>query len=123
MATSAAFFVVAAEPLAGIFTDRSAVVAAAIPLVQIAAMFQLSDGAQAVAAGALRGAGDTRAAFVANVLGHYGAGLPVALVLAFSFDQGAPGLWWGLSAGLTGTAAALIARFVWLTARPVARVQ
>ena len=67
--------------------------------------------------------GDTRAAFVANVIGHYLVGLPVALTLAFAFDQGAPGLWWGLSAGLTGTATALIARFVWLTARPIARAQ
>lgn len=123
MSTSAALFVVAAGPLAGLFTDRHRVVAAAIPLVQIAAVFQLSDGAQAVAAGALRGAGDTRAAFVANLFGHYAVGLPVALVLAFSLDMGAPGLWWGLSAGLTGTAAALVARFVWLTARPIARAQ
>jgi MATE family multidrug resistance protein len=123
MSASAALFVVAAAPLAGVFTDRHAVIAAAIPLVQIAAVFQLSDGAQAVAAGALRGAGDTRAAFVANLFGHYLFGLPVALVLAFAFDQGAPGLWWGLSAGLTGTAAALIARFLWLTARPIARAQ
>jgi MATE family multidrug resistance protein len=123
MATSAVLFVVAARPLAGLFTDRGIVIAAAIPLVQIAAVFQLSDGAQAVASGALRGAGDTRAAFVANVLGHYAVGMPVALVLAFELDRGAPGLWWGLVAGLTGTAAALIARFVWLTARPVARAQ
>lgn len=123
MSTSAALFVIAAAPLAGLFTDRHLVVAAAIPLVQIAAVFQLSDGAQAVAAGALRGAGDTRAAFVANLFGHYAVGLPVALVLAFQLDMGAAGLWWGLSAGLTGTAAALIARFVWLTARPIARAE
>jgi multidrug resistance protein, MATE family len=123
MSTSAALFVIAAAPLAGLFTKSHIVVAAAIPLVQIAAVFQLSDGAQAVAAGALRGAGDTRAAFVANLFGHYAVGLPVALVLAFQLDMGAPGLWWGLSAGLTGTAAALIARFVWLTARPIARAE
>ncbi|MBE7450464.1 MAG: MATE family efflux transporter [Kofleriaceae bacterium] len=123
MSTSAAIFVVAAAPLAGLFTDEAVVIAAAIPLVQIAAFFQLSDGAQAVAAGALRGAGDTRAAFVANLLGHYLVGLPVALGLGFAAGLGAPGLWWGLVAGLTGTAIALIARFVWLTARPVARAQ
>jgi len=121
MCTSAVFLVTAAGPLASLFTDRHAVIAAAIPLVQIAAAFQLSDGAQAVAAGALRGAGDTRAAFVANVLGHYAVGIPVALVLTFTLGLGAPGLWWGLTAGLTGTAVVLIARFVWLTARPIAR--
>jgi len=123
MVTSALVFVLAAGPLAAIFTDRHAVVAAAIPLVQIAAVFQLSDGAQAVAAGALRGAGDTRAAFVANLIGHYAVGIPVALGLGFVVGMGAPGLWWGLSAGLTGTAVVLIARFVWLTARPIARAE
>jgi MATE family multidrug resistance protein len=123
MSTSAALFVLAAAPMAGIFTDRRDVIAAAIPLIQIAAVFQLSDGAQAVVAGALRGAGDTRAAFVANLLGHYLIGLPIALGLAFGADLGAPGLWWGLTAGLTGTAFALVARFLWLTARPIARVQ
>ncbi len=123
MSTSAALFVVAAAPMAGVFTDRHDVIAAAIPLIQIAAVFQLSDGAQAVLAGALRGAGDTRAAFVANLLGHYLIGLPIALGLAFGADLGAVGLWWGLTAGLTGTAFALAARFLWLTARPIARVQ
>lgn len=123
MSTSATVFVLAAAPLASLFTDADAVILAAIPLVQIAAVFQLSDGAQAVAAGALRGAGDTRAAFVANVFGHYLLGLPVALVLTFALDLGARGLWWGLSVGLTGTAIALIARFLWLTARPIARAQ
>lgn len=123
MSTSALGFVVAAAPLAAVFTDRHAVIAAAVPLVQIAAVFQLSDGAQAIGAGALRGAGDTRAAFVANLIGHYAVGFPVALGLGFAAGLGAPGLWWGLSAGLTGTAIALIARFVWLTARPIARAR
>ena len=76
---------------------------------------------QAVAAGALRGAGDTRAAFVANLIGHYAVGLPTALVMAFVLDRGAPGLWWGLTAGLTGTAIALIVRLTWLVNRPIAR--
>ena len=71
--------------------------------------------------GALRGAGDTRAAFVANVIGHYAVGLPIALVAGFALDRGAPGLWWGLTAGLTGTAIVLVARLAWLTARPIAR--
>lgn len=121
MSSSAALFVLAPGPLAALFGARVEVAASAVTLVQIAAVFQLSDGAQAIAAGALRGAGDTRAAFVANLIGHYAIGLPVALVAAFTFDRGAPGLWWGLTAGLTGTAVALLARLAWLTRRPVAR--
>jgi MATE family multidrug resistance protein len=121
MSISAACFVVLASPLARLFTDDAAVVAAAIPLIQIAAIFQLSDGAQAIGAGALRGAGDTRATFVANLVGHYAVGLGISLVCAFALGMGAPGLWWGLSAGLTGTAIVLIARFFALTSRPIAR--
>jgi MATE family multidrug resistance protein len=86
-------------------------------------VFQLSDGAQAIGAGALRGAGDTRASFVANVIGHYAVGMPIAIVLGFVIGMGAPGLWWGLTAGLTGTAVALVGRFLWLTARPIKRVE
>ncbi len=121
MATSATLFVLAPGPLARLFGDRGEVTATAIVLLQIAAVFQLSDGAQAVAAGALRGAGDTRAAFVANLLGHYAIGFPIAMIAAFVLDRGAPGLWWGLTAGLTGTAVALCVRLWWLTARPIAR--
>ncbi len=119
MSCSAVVFLVATRPLAQLFTDDPAVIAAAVPLLRIAALFQISDGIQAVAAGALRGAGDTASTFVANLVGHYAIGLVVAVTLAFGFDLGAPGLWWGLSAGLTATAAALVARFWWLSARPI----
>src|SRR3954447_20605449 len=51
MAGSAACLVIAPGPLAGLFTDSAPVIARAIPLLQIAALFQLSDGAQAIAAG------------------------------------------------------------------------
>jgi MATE family multidrug resistance protein len=122
MATSATAFVLASTALAAAFTDRADVIATAATLIQIAAVFQLSDGAQAIASGALRGAGDTKASFVANLAGHYGVGLPIALVLGFAFDRGAPGLWWGLTAGLTGTAIALVGRLWWLTGRPIAPV-
>ncbi|HVV84655.1 MAG TPA: MATE family efflux transporter, partial [Kofleriaceae bacterium] len=123
MSTSAAVFVIAPGLLARIFGGPAPVRGAAVTLVRIAAVFQLSDGAQAIASGALRGAGDTRAAFFANLGGHYLVGVPVAIGLGFGLHLGAPGLWWGLSAGLTGTAAALVGRFLWLTARPIARVE
>jgi MATE family multidrug resistance protein len=118
MSVFAATFLIAPGALAGLFSDRAQVIAATIPLLQIAALFQLSDGAQAIAAGALRGIGDTRATFVGNVLGHYGVGLAISLSLAFGAGMGAPGLWWGLSAGLTATAAYLLQRFLAGT-RPV----
>jgi MATE family multidrug resistance protein len=115
MSCAAAVFVLAPGTLARAFTDQPTIIEATIPLLQIAAIFQLSDGTQAIAAGALRGIGDTRAIFIVNVIGHYGIGLTISLALGFSAGLGAPGLWWGLSAGLTVTAIYLVARFRALT--------
>jgi MATE family multidrug resistance protein len=122
MAFSATAFLAAPRGLAWLLTNDATVIAATVPLVRIAAFFQLSDGLQVTGAGALRGAGDTRAAFWANLAGHYGVGLPVALLLGFGLRWGAVGLWWGLSAGLTATAVALVARFLVLSRKPIARV-
>jgi multidrug resistance protein, MATE family len=117
MAVCALLFVVVPRPLIGLFTTDARVIEATVPLMRIAAIFQLSDGAQAIAAGALRGIGDNRSTLIANVLGHYGVGLGVALTLAFGFDLGVAGLWWGLSAGLTVTAMVLCRRFFVRVAR------
>ena len=121
MVATAALFLVAPRQLAALITDRPSVLDAAVPLILVAAVFQVSDGVQAVASGALRGAGDTRWPLVSNLLGHYLIGLPVGLYLAFPAGLGASGLWWGLSLGLTVVAAVLTTRFVVLTRRPVAR--
>jgi MATE family multidrug resistance protein len=122
MSFSAVTFVAIPALLAAVFTDDPQAVAAAIPLLQIAAVFQLSDGTQVVAAGALRGAGDTRVPLYANLLGHYAVGFPLILALGFGLDLGAPGVWWGLSAGLTAVALTLALRFVRLSSRPIRRV-
>lgn len=112
MACFAATFLLVPHVVASAFTDSPPVLAATVPLLQIAALFQLSDGTQAVGAGALRGLGDTRATFAGNLAGHYLVGLPISLGLCFGAGLGAPGLWWGLSAGLTATAVYLVVRFI-----------
>jgi MATE family multidrug resistance protein len=112
MACFAATFLLVPHLVAHAFSDSPRVLDATVPLLQIAALFQLSDGTQAIAAGALRGLGDTRATFVGNLFGHYAIGLPIMLGLGFGAGMGAPGLWWGLSAGLTATAGYLVVRFV-----------
>jgi MATE family multidrug resistance protein len=111
MATCAGVFVTFARPLARIFTPDPAILDIAEPLIRIAAAFQLADGIQGVSGGALRGAADTRFASWANVVCHWGVGLPLALLLGFELHQGARGLWWGLSAGLIVVAMVLSARF------------
>jgi MATE family multidrug resistance protein len=103
---------VAPRALAGVMSSDPRVISVVVSLVTVAAVFQVSDGLQAVGAGALRGAGETGYTFRANVLGHWLIGLPVAVVLGFGFGLGVVGLWWGLSAGLTGVAVALVLRFL-----------
>jgi MATE family, multidrug efflux pump len=120
MALPAIAFFVAPGPLARAMTDDPAVIASAIPVLRVAAVFQISDGIQGVGAGVLRGAGDTRYTFAVNMLGHWALGLPLALALGVFGPLGVTGLWWGLAAGLSAVAAALLVRFVRLSARPIA---
>jgi MATE family multidrug resistance protein len=122
MGISAIVFGTMPRLLARAFTDKEEVVAAAAALIQIAAFFQLADGAQVVSAGALRGAADTRFPLVANVLVHWGVGLPLAWFCGFTLGWGARGLWVGLTAGLFLIAISLVARYRVVSARPLARL-
>jgi len=122
MSLTAMVFLGFARPLAKILTDRDGVLLAAIPLIHIAAAFQIFDGVQSVAAGVLRGLGETRSVTAANLIGYYVIGLPVAFVLSITFGMGAQGLWWGLSAGLAFVAITLTWRFIARSSRHVERV-
>lgn len=111
MGISGIAFLLFPRPIARLVTDQENVIMASLPLMLVAAVFQLSDGIQAVGAGVLRGAADTKYAFYANLVGHWCVGMPVALLLGFRAGLGIVGLWWGLCAGLTVVAALLFARF------------
>ena len=124
MGTSAAIFALMPRSVARLVTDQESVIRAAVPLLLVVAVFQISDGIQAVGAGVLRGAGDTKYALYANLFGHWCVGLPVALVLGFRMGYGVVGLWWGLCAGLTVVAVLLFVRFERLsrtTIEPIGR--
>jgi MATE family multidrug resistance protein len=108
---------------ARMMSDDALIVAAATPLLLVAGVFQISDGIQAVGAGVLRGAGDTRFTFLANMVGHWTIGLPAALGLGLALGLGVTGLWWGLCAGLTAVAAALFLRFRRISSREIVPIQ
>jgi MATE family multidrug resistance protein len=96
------------RPLLGIFTQDAAVLAAAVPVLAVAGLFQIADGTQVTAGGALRGLGVTRIALVANLVGHFAIGLPVGLICCYGLKLGVTGLWIGLAAGLFTAAAILL---------------
>jgi multidrug resistance protein, MATE family len=78
---------------------------------RVAALFQIFDGAQAVAAGMLRGVHDARAPMFIAFFGYWGIGLPVGLGLAFATPLAGTGLWIGLACGLACVSAMLIQRW------------
>lgn len=122
MTCTGILFLSVPRELIALFTTDPAITDLAVTLLGIAAMFQLFDGIQGVAAGALRGAGDVRFPFLANVVAHWLIGLPLALVFGFTLGFGARGLWFGLLAGLFVIAVALLARFVVVTRGFIGRV-
>jgi MATE family multidrug resistance protein len=96
------------EQLLRVYTPDPAVIAFGIPLLFWAAAFQLFDGTQVVSTGALRGLGDTRTPFWANVVGYWILGLPFGALLCFRWNMGIVGLWIGLTIGLIAAAAILL---------------
>jgi multidrug resistance protein, MATE family len=112
-------FLIFPGPIARLLTDDPAVVATATPLLRVAALFQISDGIQGVGAGVLRGAGETRFTFAANLVGHWALGVPAAVLLGLVLGGGVVGLWWGFWIGLTTVAVALLWRFVRVSEREI----
>jgi MATE family multidrug resistance protein len=110
MCLSALAFRLFPGALARAYTGDATVVALAATLIPIAGVFQVFDGVQAVAAGVLRGIGDTHAPAIINVVGFWLIGLPVSWWLAFREGGGAVGLWWGIVVGLGAVALILLAR-------------
>ncbi len=80
-------------------------------LIMIAALFQVFDGMQTIAAGILRGYKDAVVPLLLAGLGYWGVGFLGGWILAFPLHCGAVGLWWGLALGLVVVAVMLCVRF------------
>ena len=111
MSCTAAAFLLAPGPIVRIYTSDPTVVHVASTLLFVAAFFQLFDGLQAVATGALRGAGDTRTPMMCSVSLYWLLGLPLGAYLCFRAGWGAAGLWTGLCVALILIGSALL--YVW----------
>ena len=88
------------------------VIGLAVSFLALAALFQVFDGAQAVAAGMLRGLHDTRVPMVYAAIGYWGVGLPLGVLLAFRFGLAGVGIWAGLALGLAVVSVLLLARWL-----------
>lgn len=108
--------------LLGCFTSDPAVIELGVKILMLVALFQIADGTQVSATGALRGLGNTRAAMTANLIGHYPIGLALGLVLCFWLNRGALGIWTGLAAGLISVAVMLLRAWMGMT-RDLSRLQ
>jgi MATE family multidrug resistance protein len=91
--------------------------ALAATLLVLGASFFITDGAQTVAAGALRGLNDTRMPLLFSGLSFWAVGFLSSLWLGFGAGLGAIGVWIGLSLGTAVYAGLLLWRFQSLTAR------
>ena len=88
------------------------VVALAVSFLAFAALFQIFDGAQAVASGMLRGLHDTTVPMIYAAIGYWGIGLPLGVLLAFPLAFEGIGIWIGLSCGLASVAVLLLVRWL-----------
>jgi MATE family multidrug resistance protein len=115
MAIMAVVLVAAPRTIAKIYVDIDAPAnrglgEIALDLLAIAAVFQIFDGVQAIAVGALRGYRDTAIPLLLAVIGYWGVGFAGGWLLAFPAGYGAVGLWTGLAVGLAAVALMLILR-------------
>lgn len=109
--------------IAQLYNHNPEVVALAGSLMLMAAIYQLSDSVQVVAAGALRGYKDTRSAFYITLLSYWFIGMSLGYTLAYTDlivpAMGAHGFWTGLIAGLTSAAALFALRLRYIQRKGV----
>jgi MATE family multidrug resistance protein len=104
------------EATVSIFLDPADPAAAdvlplAASLIVIAAVYQIVDGGQIIAMGALRGLNDTTVPFLLGLLGYWVIGMGSGYIFGFALGYGAVGVWWGLALGLAASASLLSWRF------------
>jgi MATE family multidrug resistance protein len=109
-------FLVWPEPLVLVFMQssepaRDQIVAIGVGLLAMAALFQLVDGAQAIALGLLRGVQDTTVPMVIAAISYWVVGMPCSYIFGFVLGYDGIGVWMGLVLGLACAAILLSARF------------
>ena len=94
-----------------LYTDHVGVITLASTMLIMAAFFQISDGLQAVAAGALRGMQDVKFPAVIAFISYWLVMIPSSYILAFPMHLGLQGIWIGFIIGLSLAAVLQLIRF------------
>ncbi|MDE2071012.1 MAG: MATE family efflux transporter [Gammaproteobacteria bacterium] len=102
-----------------IYTHDANVARIAVSLLYIGAIFQLSDGLQTSAAGALRGYKDTRVPMLITIVAYWLVGFPLAWAFGIPLHLGPQMIWAGFIAGLSVAAMLLLARYLRLSRAPL----
>lgn len=107
MSASALFLFVFRDAVVSLYTDDPVVKGIAISLLFMAAIFQVADGVQIGAAGALRGYKDTKFPMIINAFAYWALGFPLAYLAAVTYKLEPAYIWGGFVLGL-GVAALLL---------------
>jgi MATE family multidrug resistance protein len=99
------------DAIARLYSNDPVVQSMTAGLLVLAGIFQIGDGLQVGAAGALRGFRDTRIPMLLNVVAYWAIGFPLAYGLGVVAHLGPRGVWWGLIAGILACALLLNLRF------------
>jgi MATE family multidrug resistance protein len=115
MCTMSLVLLLLPRTIAGAYVDvadpkNAALLAIAVQLFAIAALFQIFDGVQVIAVGALRGYRDTAAPMLIAAVGYWAVGFAGSWLFAFPLGFGPIGLWFGLALGLAVVATSLTMR-------------
>ena len=117
MTVSAVFLLVFRDLVVSLYTRDPVVTGIAVSLLLVAAIFQVADGVQIGAAGALRGYKDTRVPMLINTFAFWMLGFPLAYLATVTFVLSPSYIWAGFVLGL-GVAALLLSwRFAALSRR------
>jgi len=120
MVVSATILLLFRDSIAAFYTRDVDVRSLAASLLAMAMIFQIFDGLQVGAAGALRGYKDTRIPMLLNFGSYWLAAFPLAWYLGVFAERGPVAVWVGLIAGLVLTATTLNARFALVARRRLA---
>ena len=117
MSVSAAFLLVFRDAVVSVYTNDPSVSSIAISLLLMAAIFQVADGVQIGAAGALRGFKDTRLPMLINIFAYWILAFPLAYMAAVTFKSPPSYVWGGFVIGLTVAAVLLTWRYARISRR------